>query len=259
MARHRHRNAARVSLLFSMLIATATVAASGPATTCVRDSGRVGVGCLRDYVDTIATCRFRAAPPCETAARADGGALDVLLADTQATSGATCTDTSAQEVGYLGGDEVGFRVAEACGDFGEDILGLVFADVVPSTLLGCQKKVVRELDRLRRRVEDAFGRCYLREYAGGVCKRARRDGLVARTRALEGKSQGHFLHQQSQATWHCGAPVFGRERRKTATRRTVADDAKHKPTAAAHLRFARAGVGLQHQFAAAAEHRLSLP
>jgi len=184
MARHRHRSAARVSLLFSILIATAAVAASGPATTCVRDSGRVGIGCLRDYLDTITRCRFRAAPPCETAVRADGGALDVLLADTQATSGATCTDTSAQEIGYLGVDEVGLRVAEACGDFGEDILGLVFADVVPSTLLECQKKVVRELDRLRRRVEDAFGRCYLREYAGGVCKRTRRDGLVARTRAL---------------------------------------------------------------------------
>lgn len=169
------------ALLVSVLLRPSAHAAPGPVVACITDSGRAGRACLRDYVDTVAGCRLREDADCEADARAAGGALESLLASSDAASEASCTEDSARTLGYIGLADVGFRIAEACGDFGEDFLDLVFADPMPGGLLDCQRKVVRELDRLRRRVEVAFGeRCYLRAYDGASCLRARRDGSVAR-------------------------------------------------------------------------------
>ena len=177
-----------VATLFALLVSGLLVASAdavpGPAVSCLTGSGRVGRACLRDYLDTIATCRLREDADCEADARAAGGALQSLLASTDAASETSCTEDTARTLGYLGLADVGFRVAEACGDFGEDLLGLVFADPLSSGLLDCQRKVVHELDRLRRRVEVAFGeRCYVRAYGGGSCNRTLRDGTVARFQA----------------------------------------------------------------------------
>lgn len=162
-------------------------AAPGPGAACQRASGDTGKSCLRSYLDAVTRCRLRANAACEDALRADGGFLAVLLSATANAGGSACTESTAQAIGYVNLADVGFRLGEACSDFAEEHLGLVFADPVPADLLGCQTKVARELERLRRRVEDAFGRrCHARAYAGGTCNRAKRDGMVARARARAG-------------------------------------------------------------------------
>jgi len=119
------------TLLALVLLAGAVPARSlatpGPA-ACMRGSGNAGTRCLRDYVGTIEPCRLRKDAACETAARADGGPIDTILADTAGTAGERCTDASAFPLDYPSLDDLELRVPEACADFGDDLLDIAFAD-----------------------------------------------------------------------------------------------------------------------------------
>jgi len=169
-----------VYLAIACAAADASLAMPGPA-ACMRGSGNAGTQCLRDYVGTIEPCRLRGDAACEVAARADGGALDTLLADTADAAGKRCTDASAFPLDYPSLDDLEFRVPEACGDFGDDLLDIGFADSASGAALGCQTVVASAIDRLRNAVVRAFGnQCYLAEVTGGKCHRARRDADVAR-------------------------------------------------------------------------------
>ena len=168
-------------LLASILAAASAVAAPGPA-TCLRDSGNVGARCLRDYVGAVSGCRVRADAACEASARADGGILDELVARADDTSGAKCTEETAAPLGYTSLDDVGLRVSEACGDFGEDLLAITFADSPAPAFLGCQTAVARGLDRLRIAVVRAFRDCDVRAFTDASCNRAKRDRAVGRAR-----------------------------------------------------------------------------
>ena len=170
--------AAAITVLV-VLAATPAVAARGPA-ACLRTSGNTGTACLRDYVRAIEPCRLRADAPCEAAARADGGPIDALLARTAADADNKCTDATAVALGYLDVADVGVRVPEACGDFGDELLNLAFADSATPSLVGCQTGVAKAVDRLRDAVVRAFGdQCYVAGVAGGKCNRKERDGRVA--------------------------------------------------------------------------------
>ena len=185
-------------LLASLLAAASAVAAPGP-TTCLRDSGNVGARCLRDYVGAVSACRLRADAACEAAARADGGVLDGLVARADETSGAECTEDTAEPLGYTSLDDVGLRASEACGDFGEDLLALTFADSAAPALLGCQTAVARGLDRLRIAVVRAFRDCDIRAFTDGSCDRAKRDRGVGRART---KAVGRIVRR-------CGSDFDG--------------------------------------------------
>ena len=164
---------------------------------CMRTSGHTGRECLRSYVDTIATCRLRADAACETAARADGGPIDQLLARTGDDAATRCTDATAESLGYLDADDVGVRVPEACGDFGDDLLDLAFADSATGALLGCQSAVAAEVDRLRDTVVRRFGeQCYLGGLADGKCNRRQRDNRVEQARKF---THRRILHRCGDA------------------------------------------------------------
>src|SRR5438132_575104 len=149
----------------------------------MRTSGNTGRDCLRDYVEEIETCRLATDASCETAARADGGPIDQLLARTAEDAATKCTDAAAFSLGYLDVDDVQRRIPEACSDFGDDLLDLGVADSTTGALVGCQSAVAQAVDHLRNTVVRAFGhRCYLAELAGERCNRRERDRGVARAR-----------------------------------------------------------------------------
>jgi predicted dienelactone hydrolase len=163
-----------------VLVALSPAFGAHRSASCIRSSGNTGRKCLDRYVDEIGTCRLRADAACETAARADGGPIDALLAETADHAATKCTDATAVSLGYLDLDDVGVRVPEACGDFGDDLLDLAFADSASGALLGCQGAVAQAVDRLRETVARAFGdQCYVAPFAGGRCNRRERDRRVA--------------------------------------------------------------------------------
>ena len=132
---------------------------------------------------TIADCRLRGDADCETAARAEGGALAALLTRAANESAERCTETTADGLGYLGIEDVQVRIPEACSDFGDELVALGLANPVRADVLRCQKTVVRTLGRLRDVVVRAFGpHCSVSLLAKGKCNRARRDTAVAHTR-----------------------------------------------------------------------------
>lgn len=183
-------------------VALRVSAAPGPA-TCLRISGDAGRRCLDDYLTEIEACRLHQDAPCETAARADGGTLDMILARPEAPSRKHCTEASADTLGYLGIEDLVFRIPEACTDFAEDLLRSTFAadvDSLPPAALGCQGSVIRGVRRLRMTVVQAFGReCFVTAFAGGRCDRKRRDRKVTKARAWARK----------QILRRCGAEFDG--------------------------------------------------
>lgn len=167
-------------VLLGLLAPASGLAMPGPA-SCMRASGNDGTQCLRDYVATIEPCRLRGDAACEAAARADGGPIDAILANTADAATARCTDAFAFPLGYPSLDDVRLRIPEACGDFGDDLLDIGFADSASAALVGCQAAVASAVDRLRNTVVRAFGnQCYLGVVSGGKCNRSRRDAEVAR-------------------------------------------------------------------------------
>lgn len=170
-------------LVIALLVSRPALAAPGPV-TCLRTSGKAGVRCLRDYVDTIADCRLRPDAGCEAGARAEDGSLAALLARSADESAERCTETTADGLGYLGIDDLRLRIPEACSDFGDELVAIGLAEVVPASALRCQATVARGLGRLREVVVQAFGtRCHVAAFAGGKCNRKRRDRSVSGVRA----------------------------------------------------------------------------
>jgi predicted dienelactone hydrolase len=177
---------ARFALVALVLCAVPAGAASGPA-ACMRGSGKAATRCLRSWVTTVATCRLAVDPACEAAARAAGGPLEAALAAAEDAGEASCTDATAEALGYVDLADVGLRTHDSCADFGDDLLDVTFADSPAGGLLGCQKAVSRGTTRLRNGVVRAFGNgCYLAAFAGGRCDRARRDRRVDRLRRRVG-------------------------------------------------------------------------
>jgi predicted dienelactone hydrolase len=175
-----------LAVAFAVLVTGAPPAAALPtARGCIRASGGAGARCLAAYTSTIGACRSRADAACEAAARAPGGALEAILADPATPASAHCTEQTADALGYLGIDDLLFRIPEACTDFAEDLLGIGFADDpggLSPAARECQGRVAVQLHALEARVVQAFGAgCYQRGYAAG-CDRAQRDTAVARAR-----------------------------------------------------------------------------
>ena len=176
--------ARQLALLLVVCLALPPSLEAAPSTSkCMRRSGNTAARCLRDYVETVSACRLAGDAACESAARAEDGPLDALLAEAGEASVEKCTDPLAEPLGYTSRDDVALRVSEACADFSEDLLGIGFADSATGALLGCQTVVAGAFDRLRTAVVRAFGReCYLDGFSGKPCKRRKRDRTVERAR-----------------------------------------------------------------------------
>jgi predicted dienelactone hydrolase len=172
-------------LVLVLLAVVADRAHAGPGPkACMRDSGNTGTACLRDYVADIEPCRLAGDAACETAARADGGPIDALLARTADDADDRCTDATAFALGYLDAADVRLRIPEACGDFGDDLLDITFGDSATAAVTGCQATVADAVDRLRDTVVRTFGnQCYVNGFPDGDCNRRRRDAEVARARS----------------------------------------------------------------------------
>ncbi|HJQ82599.1 MAG TPA: prolyl oligopeptidase family serine peptidase [Candidatus Binatia bacterium] len=166
--------------LIVVLFLSRAASAGITAATCARASGNGGAQCLRDYADTLAACRLHDDTACEMAARAPGGPLETILDATGEAAAARCNEATADTLGYLGIEDLGFRVPEACADFGEDLIGIGFADSAMPAFVDCQGIVGHALDKLRNAVVRAYGPgCYVPQLGGGRCKRPRRDNVVA--------------------------------------------------------------------------------
>jgi predicted dienelactone hydrolase len=184
----------RSSLVLAALVLLVgpAAAASGP-TTCMRGSGKAGTTCLGDYSATLDACRLASDPACETAARAAGGPLAMLLDTTEVAAAASCTEATAEALGYTDLADVPLRTHDSCADFGDDLEGIEYADSAAAALLPCQRAVVRATDRLRNGVIHAFGNdCYLAESRGRPCDHARRDRIVSR---LQGRVRKRVVRQ----------------------------------------------------------------
>ncbi len=169
-----------LGLAILVLLLPASSAALSPPSICMRKSGDAGTRCLGSYVGTVEECRFAGSASCETAVRADGGALDEILARTADKAEARCTEDSAFALGYTSLDDVGLRVPELCRDFGDDLLDIAFDDTPNPAFAACQRVVARSVDRLRKVVVHAFGKCDLATVAGPGCNRQRRDASIDR-------------------------------------------------------------------------------
>jgi predicted dienelactone hydrolase len=156
-------------------------------TECLSASGKAGRRCLDDYTAAIEKCRTRTDAGCEDAARAAGGALERSLNETEGPILRSCTDETADPLGYPSLDDVVLRIPEACTDFAEDLLDIGFSDdldVLSARETKCQARVSKKLRRLRRSVVRQFGpKCFLPGFAGKSCNRTRRDSRVEKKRA----------------------------------------------------------------------------
>lgn len=173
----------RTLLVLTLVLALGTTAdAATDALKCLRTSGTVGVRCLNQYADVLRTCRKRGDAACETAARAEGGKLEQILART-ADAANGCTDAAADALGYVGGaDDVVRRTRESCADFGEDLLEVTFGDggSAGGAFPACQREVSNRLERLREATVRLYGEvCYLDGARGRGCDEARRDRRIA--------------------------------------------------------------------------------
>ena len=180
-----------VGIVAGAVVAPVADALAGPRaheTACLETSGDAGNACLKSYVGAIERCRRAPDATCESAVRADGGALDEALGDTASPVMRRCADASVERLGYLDLDDLAFRIPEACADFAEDLLDIEFADdleLLAPDALRCQRNVVRSIRRLRNTVVRESGpRCFVRAFDGGACDRARRDARVSRERGL---------------------------------------------------------------------------
>jgi predicted dienelactone hydrolase len=89
-------------------------------------------------------------------------------------------------LGYPTASDVPLRVREACGDFGDELTDLVYADALGSpggALLRCQREVANRTARLGATTLSLWKDCNQTAYRGGTCQRARRDARIAEIRA----------------------------------------------------------------------------
>ncbi len=187
------------SLVAILGVVLPTTAGAFDPVRCLKASGNAATRCLHRTTAAVEKCRLRGDAGCEEALRAPGGRLEDLRLAAGLAVEPRCTAEEAEFLGYTGAEDVVFRQPEACTDWGEDSLGLEFAadlSELSSDALDCQRRVVRSLSSLRKRVILEFGpRCFARAFAGGICDRSRRDERVSnrRARALD------------RIVSHCGA------------------------------------------------------
>lgn len=186
--------------LATMLSATLATVAGGDELACLTGAGDAARQCLQRHTLLVERCRREPTPDCENALRAEGGRLEQLVDASAAPVAAACTDATAEPLGYLGADDAALRVADACGDFSEDLLASAYGrggELTPREWY-CQRRLVRDLTRLRAAVVRAHGRdCHVAGYGGVPCDRARRDRLVA----------GMRLRAERALARHCGAAL----------------------------------------------------
>ena len=174
------------ALALALLVA-APAAAANPEIRCLRASGKATLRCLERTLDAVEGCRRRGDAPCEEALRAEGGALEALLAEPDAPIAKRCGAEDAVVLGYTSLGDVALRAREACTDFAEEHLDLTWVDDVAALGpddLACQGLVAKELGKLRRKAVAAFGRkCALERARGRTCKTDRRDVRLGKLRA----------------------------------------------------------------------------
>src|SRR5262249_45727915 len=178
---------ARLLSVVALLAAAGGRLAHADVAGCERVSGRAATRCLQTYLSHIDGCRTASNPACESAARAAGGVLPRLLAETGTGAVGSCSQADADMLGYLAPSDIAARVPEACSDVAEDILGLTWgASPPPSAPVACRREVLRQRQRLVGVVTAAVGvDCFLAAADGRSCNRGRRDRRVdhARRRA----------------------------------------------------------------------------
>lgn len=160
-------------LLVAIAVACPALAAARPV-TCLETSGDAAARCLHLYVDAVDRCRSRHDAACESALRAANGPLATFAAATEAPVRGACSDTDADTLGFVGGQaDVVLRTRQACQDYAEDILGLVWAS---GRRARCARAAAKDLRILRDATVALYGpRCFVRAYAGGRCNHAERD------------------------------------------------------------------------------------
>lgn len=182
----------------------------GDLTQCLVDSGMVTAGCVDDYVESIAACRLDSDPACETAARARGGALDQILADTRSDNETTCTDDQTFTLGYFGGaEDLVEKSVGACRRFGEAHLDLAFSDNPPTgeEAMACQSAVAAALSDLRIGIVDSVGpRCSVLDFDRDGCDRVRRDAEIETSAA---RAQAEITRACAETFDSLGLASFG--------------------------------------------------
>lgn len=158
--------------------------ARADAAKCLAASGKAGARCLERYAGAVAKCRRKADAGCEAALRADGGALDQLLAAGEAKIRKRCREEDALPLGYLTLDDIVAKGAAFCADFAEDHLAFAFGgslESLDSNGLACQKVVAKQLAGVRKHAIREYGPgCFRRSFEGKACKRERRDARLAK-------------------------------------------------------------------------------
>lgn len=171
----------RIALAALLAVALAP-AAGADEIGCLSGSGAIASRCLERHTLIVERCRRQPLTTCEAEAQAEGGALEQLVAATAAPLAAVCSDADAARLGYLNSGDVALRVADACRDFSADLLATAYGRDGELTRREwtCQRRLVRDLTRLRAAVARAYGRdCHAGGFAGTPCDRARRDRIVA--------------------------------------------------------------------------------
>ena len=170
--------------LAALAVPLLALGARADEAACLGASGKAGARCLVRYATPIEKCRGAADGPCEEALRAADGVLDQVVAAGDGPILAKCDAASATALGFTSLADVALRDADSCRDFAEDHAERVFADdpaALSADALACQRLVAKQLAGLRDKAVAEFGkRCLLRDFAGGSCNRARRDGKLER-------------------------------------------------------------------------------
>jgi predicted dienelactone hydrolase len=181
--------------LIAVLVVSSAVSAAGPGQRCLVASGGAAAHCVRKYAAALRACRDAGDAGCEAALHSPGGTLDALLAATARPvrdQRDKCTAEVADKLTFgLGLDDLVFRTAQACQRWGDDLVASTYAGNLagrPPEVLACQRVVGARLARLHDRVVKVYGQvCYVAEFGGSSCDRARRDRFVARARAAAGE------------------------------------------------------------------------
>ncbi len=186
------------------ILVVASVASADPDRRCLVASGGAAAKCVQRYAAALSACRNAADAGCEAALRSDGGALAGLLAATEGPVRGKCTAEAADKLTFLLGlDDLVLRTAEACQMWGDDLIAVIYAGDLagqPPEVLECQRVVGARLARLHTKVVRAYGqRCYVAEFNGSPCDRARRDRVLARVRAAAGARIAHVCGPEFDA------------------------------------------------------------
>lgn len=155
----------------------------GELTKCLVDSGDVTMQCVDAYVAALSACRLESDDACEAEARANGGALDQVLAAARSENTSTCSDDQAFTLGYFGGaDDLARKSADACMRFGETFVDLSLPEAVEAVgdgVRSCRVEVAASLSELRADVAHASGRvCSVLSFDRNGCNREARDDAI---------------------------------------------------------------------------------